>query len=169
VARLFFALWPTEDSARALEACASSLAERLGGRPMAIDKIHLTLAFLGEVPAERAGLAVEAGHAARGRAFSLVLDRLGAFRRAGVAWAGASRVEPELLQLQGSLAAALGHRGFVLEARPFNPHVTLVRKVERALRDEAVQPVAWRVSDFALMRSDPRGGRYEMLERWGLE
>ena len=169
MARLFFALWPKEDAAHALAESAARLAEKLGGRPMPVDRIHLTLAFLGEVPGDRRAAALEAGEAARGHAFSLVLDRLGAFRRAGVAWAGASRVEPALLQLQGSLALALDLEGFELEQRAFNPHVTLVRKVERALREEAIEPVAWRVTDFALMRSDLRSGRYETLERWGLE
>jgi 2'-5' RNA ligase len=112
---------------------------------------------------------LEAGAAARGQPFSLVLDRLGAFRRAGVAWAGASTVDPALLQLQGRLAVALDEREFTLEARPFNPHVTLVRKVERPLRDETVEPVAWRVTDFTLMRSDLRTGRYETVERWPLD
>jgi 2'-5' RNA ligase len=76
--------------------------------------------------------------------------------------------DPALLQLQGRLAQALDLRGFVLEARPFTPHVTLARKVARPLPGEAMPPIAWRVTDFALMRSDARGGRYETLGRWGL-
>ena len=76
--------------------------------------------------------------------------------------------DPELLRLQGTLAAHLGARGFALEPRPFAPHVTLVRKVARPLREVAFEPVAWRVTDFALVRSSLRTGRYETLRRWPL-
>jgi 2'-5' RNA ligase len=58
--------------------------------------------------------------------------------------------------------------GFAFEARPFKPHLTLARKVQRALREEAMPPVAWRVTDFALVRSESGTGRYTTMERWAL-
>ena len=168
MARLFFACWPAEDAARELAGVAAALAPRIGGRPMPEEKIHLTLAFLGEVPDERRAAAVEAALTVRGRPFSFVLDRLGAFRKAGVAWAGAAQPDPALVALQGGLAAALQARGFTLEARPFAPHITLVRKVEQPLRAETLEPVRWRVTDFVLARTEPGTGRYAIVERWGL-
>ena len=168
MARLFFALWPAEPAARALSQVAAELAQRLDGRATPMGKIHLTLAFLGELDPARIDAAREAGAAARGRTFEMVLDRLGVFRRAGVAWAGATQVDPALLALQGSLAAALQVRGFELEERPFNPHVTLVRKVRQALPDESLDPVMWRVDAFALVRSELGTGRYQTLESWEL-
>ena len=166
--RLFFALEPSEDALRALADCAARVARETGGRPMPADKIHLTLAFLGEVPGARIPEAEAAAGASGGPPFTLVLDRLGTFRRAGVAWAGASQPDPELLRLQGTLAAHLGARGFALEPRPFAPHVTLVRKVEKTLRDPPFEAVGWRVTDFALVRSDITSGKYETLRRWAL-
>jgi RNA 2',3'-cyclic 3'-phosphodiesterase len=168
MARLFFACWPAEDAALALARMAQGLAPLLEGRAVPDGKIHLTLAFLGEIAPERGDLALEAAATIRGRAFSMVLDRLGAFRDAGVAWAGASMPDPALLALQGSLEAALRARGFALEGRPFKPHVTLVRRVQRALREASIEPVRWRATDFALVRSDRGTGRYETLERWVL-
>ena len=169
MARLFFAIRPAEDAAHALSRLGHGLAGRLGGRATPESKIHLTLAFLGDIEPDRMEAALAAGAAASGRAFSLVLDRLGAFRNARVAWAGASMAEPALLALQGSLAVALRIRGFELEERAFKPHVTLVRRIERPLREEAMAPVSWRVSDYALMRSEPGTGRYSTLARWPLE
>ena len=166
--RLFFAIEPAEDALRALAKAAEALARETGGRPTPRDKIHLTLAFLGEVEDARIAAAESAGEATEGRAFTLVLDRLGAFRRAGVAWAGVSMPDPALLRLQGTLAAHLGARGFALEPRPFAPHVTLARKIERAPRDRAFEPVGWRATDFALVRSDTATGKYETLRRWPL-
>jgi 2'-5' RNA ligase len=168
VGRIFFAVRPAEDALGALAACAAGLAARRGGRAVTLDKIHLTLAFLGELAADRVAEARESADGVRARPFSLVLDRLGTFRRAGVAWAGASRAEPGLLHLQGRLAEALAARGFVLEPRPFAPHVTLVRKFTGSVEDEAMEPVAWGVTDFTLMRSETGTGRYTTEARWRL-
>ena len=168
MARLFFALEPEEDALGLLSRCAHALAAEVGGRAMPPDKIHLTLAFLGEVGDAQAAVAEEAAAAVAARPFTLVLDRFGSFRRAGVAWAGASAPPPELGLLQGSLAVQLEARGFALEPRPFAPHVTLVRKVERPMRDAVLAPVAWRVTDFGLVRSNLGTGKYETVRRWPL-
>ena len=166
--RLFFACWPSEDAARELARLAPEVATRSGGRPVPAGKIHLTLAFLGDIGDERFAALEAAACEVHGEPFTLVLDRLGAFRRAGVAWIGASDPQPALVRLQAGLATALAARDFELEARPFAPHVTLARRVERPIRDEAVAPLAWRVTDFALVRSVLGTGRYETLRRWPL-
>ena len=167
--RFFFACWPAEDAARTLSRMARALAGRLEGRAVPDGKAHLTLAFLGEIAPDRVGAAIEAARSVSGPPFTMTLDRLGAFRRAGVAWAGASMPDPALLALQGALEAELRARAFELEARPFKPHVTLVRRVGVALREEAIDPVAWRVTDFALVRSEAGTGRYTTIGRWILE
>ena len=168
MARLFFACWPSEDAARELARLAPEVADRTGGRAIPADKIHLTLAFLGEIPVDRVGIAESVAARTRSAAFTLVLDRLGAFRRAGGAWAGASSPDPGLLALQSALAAGLRAEGFALEERPFAPHVTLARRVERALPDEPIEPIRWRVTDFALVRTEPGRGRYTDVRRWAL-
>ena len=164
MARHFFACWPTEDTALALAGIAAEVAPRLEGRPVAGDKVHLTLAFLGET--DRVDEAKEIAAQVRGQPFTLVIDRLGTFRRAAVAWAGSSSPDPELLRIQAGLEQALRDRGFALEDRPFNPHVTLARKIRRARLDEPLAPLRWRVNDFALVRSE--SGRYETIAGWKL-
>jgi len=168
VPRLFFAIEPAEDALRALAEAAAAVARELGGRAVPPGKIHLTLAFLGEVPDSRIAAAESAAEGAGGAPFTLRLDRLGVFRRAGVAWAGASAPDPALIRLQETLAAQLVGRGFELERRPFAPHVTLARRTDRTLRETAFEPVAWRVTEFALVRSDLSTGGYERLRRWPL-
>jgi 2'-5' RNA ligase len=168
MARAFFALWPTEDVARELALAAGALAERTGGRPVPRDNIHLTLAFLGEIAPERVDLAQEAAAALPLPPFSLVLDRLDAFREAHVAWAGSSMPDPALTRLQGTLEAGLRARRFALEARAFAPHVTLVRRIEHPLVATPFPPIAWRATDFVLAQSRPGSGRYEIVERWPL-
>ena len=166
--RFFLAVWPDAGSARALAALGRRLAEETGGRPVPEGKIHLTLVFIGAVGEERRAAIVEAARM-RSRPFELVLDRTGAFRRAGVAWAGASEAPKALLDLQARLASRLRERGFDLEGRKFTPHVTLARRTLRPAAVVAIEPVAWRVDAFTLVRSETGTGRYSIEERWELE
>lgn len=166
MARLFFALWPGPDAAARLAEVAAQLAARAGGKPVAPARIHLTLAFLGEVAApQREGLLdIEP----RGDRFRLTLDHVGSFRDARVAWAGASAPPPALLALQSWLAGELAARGCVLEKRAFAPHVTLVRKIGKAVPGAPMEPVAWEARELALVCSEAGTGRYCTERTWGL-
>jgi 2'-5' RNA ligase len=169
MARLFFALWPDDEAREALGRLSRDLAIVAEGKPVPIEKVHLTLAFLGEVADERHGDLAEAAQGAGAAAFVLPLDRVGSFRRAKVAWAGASFVPPELLALQSRLAAGLTARGFALDERPFVPHITLARKIARSVPRASIAPIAMAASAIALVRSDLGTGRYATLESWRLD
>jgi 2'-5' RNA ligase len=166
--RLFFALWPDEAARQALEALSREVALVTQASPVPAAKIHLTLAFLGEVAADRLPEALGAARQTRGAPFTLALDRVGSFRRARVAWAGTAVAPAPLMELQRALAAHLAARGFSLEAREFAPHVTLARKIARALPAAAMPPIAMRVGELALVRSEAGTGRYTTLETWPL-
>jgi 2'-5' RNA ligase len=168
MARLFFALWPDEDAARSLAEISKSVAAQAGGKPVALERIHLTLAFLGELAPARAEAARSAAEATRSRGFDLILDELGSFRAAGVAWAGCSRLPHGLKGLQARLAKALASCGFTLEERPFTAHVTLARKISRAVARAPMPPVAWQAREYTLARSEAGTGRYTVLETWPL-
>ncbi len=96
------------------------------------DRMHLTLAFLGEVSDEFVAAAKEklAG-AVKGTApFSARLSGIGAFpdsRRARVVWVGMGDGSEELCALQGKVVSGLKQVGFKPERRPFSPHLTLGR------------------------------------------
>jgi 2''-5'' RNA ligase len=166
--RLFFAIWPDGAARNALEALSSKLAPRAGGRVVPAEKIHLTLAFLGEVSPERADDLVKAADKVREAPFDLVLDRIGSFRRARVAWIGTTEPPAGLISVEATLREALRARGFELEERPYTPHVTLIRKADKALPHEGIPPIAWRVEEIALVSSEP-GGAYRTMARWALK
>jgi RNA 2',3'-cyclic 3'-phosphodiesterase len=168
MARLFFALWPGEDGARELGVVARSLAELAAGKPTPPEKIHLTLAFLGETDEERALTAGLAASKVRAVAFSFALDVVGSFKRSGIAWAGASQPVAELEGLQTSLARELAAAGFALEERPFAPHVTLARRIARRVPRAPMPPLEWRAREFTLVRTEPGSGRYTIVESWPL-
>ncbi len=167
--RLFFAVWPDGETAKRLAGLARELAETAGGKPVPVAKIHLTIAFLGSVAADRAASAREAGAAVRAAPFDLDLDRLGSFRGARVAWAGCEGAPHGLARLHESLGSSLRHRGFELEERAFAPHVTLVRRIERLVERRVTGTIAWRVDALTLVRSEPGTGDYKVVERWILE
>lgn len=171
----------------ALAACATLLdgvRARHAGRGIrwvSTTNLHLTLRFLGELPASSEAAMGEAVLAsAAGRApFEVVLAGAGAFpgdRRPRAIWLGVERGAEELGEISRALDAALVTVGMPSDDRPFRPHLTVARTdaagnpgsfaVAAALREAAA---AWRVAFTAdrvvLYRSHLGGGppRYEPL------
>ena len=100
-----------------------------GARWVSPENYHLTLRFIGELPAHRAEEVDLALAALRGRGFSLTLAGVGTFSKAGRVtslWAGVER-NPQLDHLQSKIETALQRAGLDPERRRFAPHVTLAR------------------------------------------
>lgn len=169
--RLFFAAWPPEEAALALHSWANAAHRECGGRVTRAGTIHLTLAFLGEVPPERAGAAIAAARRVRAEPHALLLDETGYWRHNRIVWAGPREMPLPLGRLADTLGAELGREGFAPERRPFAAHITLIRKVRGADRLPELRPVEWPVAEFVLMRSMLSSAgppRYEVLERFAL-
>lgn len=168
-ARVFFALWPDALTRDLLGQAARRMQHALHGQRTRDDSIHLTLAFVGEVGVQR--LPELAAPPLQGwRAFDLSLDRCGCWPRNGIGWMAPSRVPAQLGGLVAAMQAWLRGAGFVLEERPYRPHVTLVRKAQCVPLTEPVAPIIWRAENFVLVRSTPEfdGARYQPLGRWRL-
>jgi 2'-5' RNA ligase len=168
MARLFFAVWPGEEAAMRLAEASRWLAALAGGKPVPREKIHLTLAFLGELTREETDRALEVGAQMRSPPFGMALDNVGSFRGARVAWAGCSATPPALAALQSRLEEALRERGLRSEERPFVPHVTLARRIARSVPLAPLPTVEWNVRSLTLARSETGTGRYSIVEGWNL-
>jgi 2'-5' RNA ligase len=109
-ARVFFALWPSPGLASALADVATAAAKRYGGRSSRPDTIHLTLAFLGEVPEAALPTLCALAASIKAPPFELVIDRLGFWPHNQLLWAGCSTTPAPLqdmvLDLQNTLIAA---------------------------------------------------------------
>jgi len=142
------------------------------------DKLHLTLKFLGETPQNLVGeIAVALREAAASVPnHSIKFIGLGAFphvARPAVVWAG---VQPagEIERLAAILDRLLEPLGFVPEARPFTPHLTLAR-VKGATPGVGELVAANRMTAYGeatveaveLFRSEPTptGSRYTQLAK----
>lgn len=150
-------------------------------RPVPVENLHLTLAFLGEV-AETTLADVDAAFAqVRVPAFELTLAGLGMFggAKARSVHAGVA-ASPALVQLQSKVETAARSAGVALPRRRFVPHVTLARLPERFPERQRVEAaVAMRgtyrsapfvVEEFRLYRSwlAPGGSIYVELARYAL-
>jgi 2'-5' RNA ligase len=195
--RVFFALWPEPEVARALYAAGRLAHETCGGRVMRRDTLHMTLAFLGDVEDARLEAACEAateaaakvppsasnesGFADRNNAdyrrpvvgagdTAMAVDRLGYWGHNHIVWAGCGDTPPALLFLADELAGRLRSRGFRIESRPFVAHATLLRHARCGGDLPALPPIAWPVHDFVLVVSEPapEGPHYRVLRRWPL-
>jgi 2'-5' RNA ligase len=165
--RLFFALWPDPQTRAVLASLAEGVAAETGGRATAPDNVHLTLAFLGAQPRERAGeLAARAG-AIDASAFVLTLDHIDCWRKNGVAWLGTSEIPEALASLRSSLLASLELFGMADDPRPFAVHVTLARKITTPVRRRLSSAIRWPIDSLALVASETRseGPVYRVLDR----
>ncbi len=100
------------------------------GRFVKNEHMHLTLEFLGEIPSERVGLIEEAMEQVSCSVFTLELSEIGRFKRGGgdIYWIGL-RKNQSLFRMQKELHSLLLEKGFELESRKYNPHLTIGRKV----------------------------------------
>lgn len=165
--RLFFALWPDAPTRAELAALAERVAGETGGRATPPDNVHLTLAFLGAQPKDRAAELTARAGAIEASPFVLSLDHIDCWRKNSVAWLGASEIPPALASLRKSLIASLAALGIADDARPFAVHVTLARKVTTLLRRRLASPIVWPVDGLVLVVSDTgsEGPAYRVLAR----
>jgi 2'-5' RNA ligase len=159
--RLFLALWPGPVSRAGAASVQASIAWPPGVRLAAPEGLHVTLHFIGAVPAERVPIVADA-LALKGGRTELQFDRLEIWK-GGVVVLEPRAVPDSLAALHGRLAGALRAHGLPVDARPFRPHVTLARKAQ-GIALSPVAPVRWRSEGFALVLS--AGGQYTVLRRY---
>lgn len=164
--RLFLALRLPDDIVAALDGWAAR--ELREGRRVTREHLHITLAFLGSRPAGELPCIVDAlrGAASTGGTFQLEPVRYRETRSVGMV------VLDDPSRGARTLAADLHHRLEELrvyrrEARPWLPHVTVLRFRERPrLRPPLPELGTFVPSDAAVFLSHlhPSGARYEVLE-----
>jgi 2'-5' RNA ligase len=139
------------------------------------EKLHVTLAFLGSVNADRVSALIESlGKALAGTpGFRVRFDTIGAFpnkHHARIAWAGAQHADGAFTRLAESVRVAA--RAFAtLDDKRAVLHVTLARLRDAAcLPRIALPPCEMDVAEVVLFESLPGGetSRYQIVERFPL-
>jgi 2'-5' RNA ligase len=177
-ARVFFALWPSAEVAEHLGNIAGDAALSFGGRATRRETIHLTLAFLGNVPEARLPELCAAAAGVRAEPFCLSIDRLGFWPHNHLLWAGCPAPVAPLGKLFSRLRQALAQAGFKVggAGRDFAPHVTLVRRVPDAVAPSTTRllppmdALHWDCRRFVLVRStlSAAGSDYQIIGEFPL-
>ena len=164
--RIFFAVWPPAATAGALAHWARQAQRLTGGKMTAEEKIHLTLAFLGDADPQKA---MAAARRVAATAHALPIEQARYWRENNIVWAGPRETPAALKALFDALSLQLSRAEFILERRPFAAHITLIRKARRA-KLPPLPAVDWPVNEFLLVRSSlsSQGSTYEPLERFAL-
>jgi 2'-5' RNA ligase len=166
--RLFFALWPGGKMRDALTPLLK-LKHECGGRAHPPGNLHITLNFLGGVNADIRDCLEQAAGEIVIPPFELTLDRFGYWSRPRVVWLGSSETPEPLRELVKELNRVVEQCGLEPEQRPYQPHLTLLRKAKQP-PSEAAAEFQWSVKDFVLAESvsTPGGVEYRLLRRWPL-
>jgi 2'-5' RNA ligase len=184
--RTFIGIGLTPECRRAIgEAISPLRARRLPVSWTAERNLHVTLKFLGEIPAGRVEEIASLLHAAAEGtpAFEVLVEGAGCFpslRAPRVFWVGIREPLELVGKLHENMENALSVAGFPREERPFHPHVTVGRARDRL-------PLGWgeeyagllsgktfgtvEVSSFQLYESrlSPGGAEYTVLRDIPLE
>ncbi|MCC8405893.1 2'-5' RNA ligase family protein [Paraburkholderia sp. MMS20-SJTN17] len=176
---LFFAVYPDANTAAGIAKLAQQLCveaqarSRVRGKPLAVDRLHVTLRHLGNfaggLPADVVEAAKRAAALVSMAPFTVEFDAVASFakrpRPGPVVLVGEHSVRG-LHALHDALEAGLEAGGIEPDAR-FTPHLTLAYGLPWIGRRPA-EPVCWNVREFALMHSLLGQSRHIVLARWPL-
>ena len=168
--RLFFALWPPQQTREDLAAACALLIMATAARPVRPANFHLTIAFLGAVPAASLERVARIGREASAPACEVRFDAYEYWPKPEVVVA-AARVIPTALQaLWDDLYRALAADGFELRAKRLRPHVTLIHRVAADPELLIFRPFTWLARDLCLVRSETGADQsvYTVLDSWSL-
>lgn len=161
--RLFLALWPGEFLRHAITTWQRGWAWPPQAALVGPERVHLTLHFLGDVPAHRLAQLAR-GLKVPWEPFALTLGR-GQVWPNGVAVLRADGSPAALLRLHAALRGELVAQGIPVDERVFRPHVTLARRAHGAKPPAQRADLQWTIdSGYVLVRSLPGGAGYQILE-----
>ncbi|WOB48732.1 2'-5' RNA ligase family protein [Xanthomonas hydrangeae] len=173
--RLFFAVMADARTAERAAIIAEGLlgSGQVDGKPLARERLHVTLHHLGDyaggLPPSLVSRASQAAERVALDAFDVAFDRVGTFggRRSQLPCVlrGEEQVRG-LYELQGALGRQLAHVGIAGDAQ-YTPHMTLLY-CNQALPQRRCDTLAWTVREFALVRSFLGQSRSQIEGRWSL-
>lgn len=167
--RLFFAAFPDEETrCRTFEA-AGAVDLGAAAQRVPAESYHMTLVFAGEVSIAQAAALRSLGPIDI-PPFVVCFDLPQYWLKSQVVVIAASECPPALRELHCKLRDHLAFQGLAADPRPFQPHVTIARKVMQPPVFQVMSGLLWTVASVQLacsMRSDT-GSAYTVIDRWQL-
>ena len=151
--RIFAAVRPSDEFRVALSVLQDNLRTAgITGRYLDPSNLHMTLAFIGNWPENISNLLPEVTEP-----FPVTLSHPGIFPEARVLWAG-MEPSPALDRLTAKVQGIFTATNIPFDPKPFNPHITLVRKPSvpdgMDLSKIPVPSASMTVKEVCLYRSD---------------
>jgi len=155
--RLFFALTFSNETKNKITPFRDWVArEAEKGKYTRDANYHLTLEFLGETDPEKVPELKQILLQLNEPPPVLRVNRIDSFQKRNkkIIWLGIEEI-PSLYQLQQQLVERLSNAGFETETRPYNPHITLGRRIilHKPLDTFCFEPFELPVHAIALMES----------------
>jgi 2'-5' RNA ligase len=144
--RLFVAIDLPKSTTKLLDDLNPNLS---GVRWTAVDQMHLTLAFFGQVPETNEQVLREKLGVIQFHSFFLPIIGTGTFPPKGppkIIWIGVGSGHPHLFQIHKRVQEAALAAGIEPELRPWHPHITLARC--RDVSRQAIQPFLRETAEF---------------------
>ena len=163
--RCFVACWPDDATRARLDDTARNAHQRYpGARRVRGQNLHLTLAFIGELPSAKAHEAAQALGQLSIEPLEWRIDHVGRFESARVLWAG-GQPDPRLMQVAERARVQLKTLQIGFDEKRFAAHVTLLRDLPSQRGQGSselaypIEPFTWPIRDALLIVSerDPRG------------
>jgi 2'-5' RNA ligase len=168
--RIFFALWPNDALRDSLHHASKTIPVERPARRVPQYNLHLTLHFIGNVYFDQMACLQQQARLVKAAAFEFKIDCRGYFKKPRVAWLGCSETPAALSELHQQLGQRLQLCDYHPEARRYNPHVTMARKIDRVPELEGFEFIPWAVENFALIevRQIADGVQYRVIETYPL-
>lgn len=167
--RLFFALWPDNETRQAVARVGQSIADK-EFKWVQAHNLHVTLVFLGHVGADTESLLKQSIADINAQPFTLTFDSLSYWTKPKILCLTSLQPTPQAaMMLADALAATAANCGLHTDTRPYTPHITLARHA-RHLPELKIEPIVWRAEAFCLVESctEPGGVRYKVRQQWPL-
>lgn len=131
------------------------------------ENLHLTLAFLGEVPADQIDTVKQAMDALTVHDMKLNFNHIGCFRKDSELWWIGIDNNPTLTGLQRALIRNLKEVGLRPDDKKFRPHITLARELhvgQLSTEDLLAKPFDTSAHAISLMVSERINGKLTYTE-----
>ena len=168
--RMFFGLDLAGADKLAIDTWRNKMLPPLA-QPVSTANLHITLAFLGEVPSSHYESVFTAARQVCGQAFDLQINQTGYWSKPKVYWIGPTSIPDELLDLARQLRSQLAYQGLSTDPRPYQPHISLFRKLRENPPAPLCEPdMQLSFKSFCLFEShsSSSGVNYRVLEQWPL-
>lgn len=166
--RLFFTLWPDDETRLLLRKNFNKAVQHGGGKRVPDLNLHLTLSFLGSVDSSVQDCVEQFADTLVLAPCELILDKIDYWPKPRVLYIGCSKTPQSLARFVCELNDGVKQCGVGVNIRSFVPHITLMRKVNKLPQDIKIDPVLWQVNKFALAESRTlaEGVNYTLLKVW---